>query len=1139
VVVAGSTDTTSGIDLAAAYAIDNQVSPIVTDTYGSCEPALGSSGNAFYNALWQQAAAEGITVIVASGDSGAAGCDGAESASPAVGGLTVNGVASTPYDTAVGGTEFADAAAESTYWSPSNSAGNSSAIGYIPEAAWNESCDPSQAASATNCVLGTGNFSLLGSGGGASSVYRKPSWQSGPGVPPDNARDVPDVALAAAAGHDQIVYCTSLGGTPCQINAQENVVGLTLVGGTSVATPAMAGILALIEQKNGALQGQINYVLYNLAQAAGNSCNSSKQTDPTTSNSCVFYDLTSGNNEVPCAGASPGCSSTNSGANGFTTGQKTGVGYDLVTGLGSVNAANLATAWKNVASLPSQTTLSASSTSFVHGTAITLDGAVSPTSGSGSLTGTVSLKTSAYGDCPQILSLGSGGAFSGTVSDLPGGQYNLLAYFAGNAAIASSASAPVAVNVSPESSNATVTINGLQNSSAGYGSPLQVKVTVSGASGQGVATGSVTIEDGTNQVGTTNLASDGIAYLLTGGGAAYAFAPGSHSVTASYSGDNSFNAGTSAAATFSIVKGTPFVIVGTNTTTVTTNQTLGVHAVVAGQGTAPATGSIQFTVDGTAFGSPVALETGGFFGPLPQAATLIPGLAQGTHVIGAIYDGSADRNYASVKSGDPVNELTQTVTVSATAGTKTTTTLAMKTAPVNMGDTGVFTVAVAPLTATGTVTLWDAVGPRTVATAIASGTATVQFPWTQAGSTSLYAVYSGDASNAASTSTAVSFTVLQGSPKVSLAISNAVPAEGQVSLVASVVGSPSNSQLPYPTGVVEFWDSSNNAAARMLIAQTLTAGPGASSVSGARLPLTPGSHSLYAHYRGDTNWQSANSPTIQIAPPSFSLSISANPLLFAAGSNGSATVTITPSGGFSGNVALTCASGGTFLPAGYSCSFGQSTVAVNNAVATTTLTFAPSSSSTTMGARERHPALELVASFGGISFGAVVVLLGIGAFGAVGVRNGRNFFVACGLVVCICAAALGCGGGGGGGGGGPFTTTTTMVSTNLHAPFGTPVNFTVTVKPSGSATPSGMVQLYDNGQAYLSSVNVSAGIATFLATSLPVGMHSLTAKYLGDTQSLASTSAPINQVITGQVPLQISGVSGGNTETVNFTVVVN
>ena len=238
-------------------------------------------------------------------------------------------------------------------------------------------------------------------------------------------------------------------------------------------------------------------------------------------------------------------------------------------------------------------------------------------------------------------------------------------------------------------------------------------------------------------------------------------------------------------------------------------------------------------------------------------------------------------------------------------------------------------------------------------------------------------------------------------------------------------------------------------------------------------------------------------------------------------------------------MALTCASGGTFSPAGYSCSFGQSTVAVNNAVATTTLTFAPSSSSTTMGARARRPALELVASFGGISLGAVVVLLGIGAFGAVGVRNGRNFFVACGLVVSICAAALGCGGGGGGGGGGPFTTTTTMVSTNLHAPFGTPVTFTVTVKPSGAATPSGMVQLYDNGRAYLSSVNVSAGIATFLATSLPVGMHSLTAKYLGDTHTLASTSAPINQVITGQVPLEISGVSGGSTETVNFAVVVN
>lgn len=1135
-VVAGSTDTTSGVDLAAAYAVDNQISPIVTDTYGGCEQALGSSGNAFYNALWQQAAAEGITVLVASGDNGAAGCDSAESFSPAVNGLAVNGVASTPYNVAVGGTEFADVTAQSTYWNQANSANYSSAIGYIPEAAWNESCDPLQAASATNCVLGTGNFSLLASAGGSSTVYPKPSWQSGPGVPADNARDVPDVALAAAAGHDEIVYCTSLSGTPCQINAQQDVVGLTLVGGTSVATPAMAGILALIEQKHGVLQGQINNVLYKLAQVSGNSCNSSNQTNPATANFCVFYDVTSGNNQVPCAGASPGCSSTQSGTDGFTTGQIAGAGYDLVTGLGSVNATNLAAAWKNLTLAPSETTLSASSTTFVHGTGVTLNGAVYPGSGTGSPTGTVSIKTSAYGDCPQTLLLGTGGAYSGTVSDLPGGQYNVLAYYPGDATYASSESSPVAVKITPENSNATVTINGLQNSAAGYGAPLQVKVAIVGASGHGVATGPVTIQDGTNQVGTSNLASDGTAYFLTGGGAAYAFAPGPHSVTAAYSGDSSFNASTSAAVTFTIAKGTPFVIVGANTTTLAVGQTLGVHAVVAGQGTSPATGTIQFTVDGTAYGAPITLQTGGFFGPLPQAATLIPNLTQGAHVIGASYDGSADPNYSSVASGDPVNELTQTVTVATATGAKTTTTLIMKTAPMNMGDTGVFTVTVTPGTATGTVTLWDAVGPRTVATSIASGTATVQFPWTQAGSTSLYAVYSGDSADAGSASTAVSFTVQKSLPLVSLAVPATIPVDGQSSLIASVVGSPANSQLPYPTGVVEFWDSFNAAAAKMLIAQTLTAGPGGTSVSGARLQLTPGSHSLYAHYRGDTNWQSANSATMQIAPPSFSLSVSPLPVAFAAGSVGSGTVTITPSGGFTGTVTLSCASGGTFLPAGYSCSLGQTNVTVNNAVTSTTLSFTPLSATTARLVRGQAVPVPASTAWRA-SFVAGLIFLGIFAFGAGSVKNSDNFFLACGLVLLVSGVVFGCSGGGGGGG--LFTTTTTIVSTNLHAAFGTPVTFTVTVKPNGAATPTGVVQLYDNGKAYASRVSVSAGIATFLATSLPAGVHSFTANYLGDTHTLPSTSAPISQVITGPVPLQISGVSNGNTETVNFTVVVN
>ena len=1137
-VVAGSTDTTSGVDLAAAYAIDNELAPILTYTYGTCEQTLGSAGNTFYNALWQQAAAEGITVLVAAGDSGSAGCDSPSAGVPAVQGMQVNGVASTPYNVAVGGTEFADGAQAATYWNGTNAENYSSAIGYIPEAAWNESCDPGQPVSGTNCTFQSGNFSLLAGGGGASTVYPKPVWQTGTGVPADSARDLPDVALAAASGHDEAVFCTSLEGSPCQIDGQQQVVGLTLVGGTSASTPEMAGILALVEQKNGTFQGQVNYVLYRLAQTNGNSCNSSNETNPTAQTSCVFYDVTSGSNAVPCAGGTLNCSSAQSGTNGFLTGELAGPGYDLATGLGSVNAANLVAAWKNVVLAQSQTTLQASSASFAHGTAVTLNGSVAAAgTGNGTPTGAVSLKTDQYGDPAPPLPLASGGAFSGTVSDLPGGQYDLFAYYAGDATFAASTSGVLAMNVTPENSVTTLAASGLQNGATGYGSPLQLSASVAGVSGQGIATGSVTIQDAGNLVGTYALSSNGSANFPTGGGSAISFAPGTHSLTAVYSGDNSFNASTSAALAFTVGKGTPFVVVGVNTASIPIGGTLGAHAVVAGQGTAAATGSVQFTVDGVASGAPIALQTGGFFGTQAQASALLSNLPLGSHIIGASYNGSADPNYVSVASGDPNNELTQAVTVGANAGTATTTTLVLQTAPMIMGNTGVFMVTVSPASATGTVTLWDAVGPRSAATAMSQGTATIQFAWTQAGSTSLYAVYSGDAACAGSSSAPISFTVQKGVPQVNLAAPASASGSQQVSLNASVIGNPSNGQLPYPGGAVEFWDSLNGDAAQILTVQQLTAGPGGTSVSSARLKLVPGAHSLHVHYRGDTNWLAADSAAVPLVASTFSLSVSPDPISMAAGSPGSGTVTITPAGGFSGTVALTCATGGTVVPAGYTCSFGNANPQIINAAVSTSLSFAPASSASA-GMKAASSSRIAGMLWGTILGGGLLLWVFVAAEGRE-TQKSSNFLVAFGFGVWVVIGVWGCGGGGGGGGGGPVGTTTVLTSSDLKVAFGMPVTFTVTVKPNGAATPTGAVQLYDNGQAYGSPANVSAGIATFFATSLPVGVHSLTAEYRGDANTQASNSAAIAQAITGTVAMEISGVSNGIVETADFSLVVN
>src|SRR6202030_538023 len=111
-----NTDFVAGVDASAQYIVDNNVAPILSESYGSCEQALTTSGNAFYNSLWQQAAAEGITVLIASGDNGSAGCDDPNTETSAINGLAVSGFASTPFNISVGGTDFDDKTNPTTYW---------------------------------------------------------------------------------------------------------------------------------------------------------------------------------------------------------------------------------------------------------------------------------------------------------------------------------------------------------------------------------------------------------------------------------------------------------------------------------------------------------------------------------------------------------------------------------------------------------------------------------------------------------------------------------------------------------------------------------------------------------------------------------------------------------------------------------------------------------------------------------------------------------------------------------------------------------------------------------------------------------------------------------------------------------------
>jgi len=295
-VISKSTSTTDGVDLSAQYIVNNNVGDVMSTSFGQCESSMGTTENTFYNNTWSQAVTQGITPFVSSGDSGAAGCDGGSATTGT--GAAVSGLASTPYNVAVGGTQFNDTASPSTYWSSTNNSTNqSSALGYIPEMAWNESGNVS------------GGSGLWASSGGTSTVYAKPSWQVCVGVPTASHRYVPDVALTAA-GHDG--YLVVQGHT-------STASGLSSVGGTSASSPSFSGLMALVVQKYNARQGNANTKFYSLANA---------QYTGAAGAATIFHDITSGNNSVP-------------GVTGFNC----GTGYDEVTGVGTVDANSMVNNW--------------------------------------------------------------------------------------------------------------------------------------------------------------------------------------------------------------------------------------------------------------------------------------------------------------------------------------------------------------------------------------------------------------------------------------------------------------------------------------------------------------------------------------------------------------------------------------------------------------------------------------------------------------------------------------------------------------------------------------------------------------------------------------------------------------------------
>jgi subtilase family serine protease len=612
-VVSASTNTTDGVDLSALHIVDNNVAPVLSVSFGQCEQSLGAAENTFYSNLWEQAAAEGITAVVSSGDNGPAGCDADSKTTPASNGPAVNGLASTPFNIAVGGTQFDENGADSTYWAATNSADQSSALGYIPENVWNESCaDPNVC----------GRASLFASSGGVSTIYNKPSWQAGPGVPNDGKRDLPDVSLAAAAGHDAYLLCQD---GICATNSTGQLVNAELVGGTSVSTPTFAAIMALIDQETNSRQGQANFVLYPLA-AGQNAANCNSSTGPQAQ--CIFNDITQGNNDVPGQVGNPAAA-----------------GYDFATGLGSVNAANLAANWKNVIFRSTVTTLLLSSANLTHGQSVTATATVAPGLGTGTPSGDVALLPGSQ----QAVNLGTlnSGSISGAIETLPGGSYSVTATYGGDATFGPSISAGVPITISPEPSSTTFSAflagqsgNSSNSVNSTYGAFLDFQVSVAGASKHGTPTGTLTFSDtfngSTSTLLTSSLNSKGNAQIQE-----TKLALGNHSISVNYPGDPSFSASSAGPVTVNVAKGPTSIILFTPAG-VLPNSTAFFEAIVLPNGAIDPTGTVQFFSGSSTLGPPVTIKN--LVGTLTT-----PQLAIGTYSISAKYSG--DPNFLASTSG--------------------------------------------------------------------------------------------------------------------------------------------------------------------------------------------------------------------------------------------------------------------------------------------------------------------------------------------------------------------------------------------------------------------------------------------------------------------------------------------------------
>jgi subtilase family serine protease len=714
-----STDLVTGIEAA----IDANLVSIFSLSFGACESDIGSSGNAQINGWWEQAAGQGIAVTVSSGDSGSAGCDvtttGKNNTPDATGGLAVSGFASTPYNIAVGGTDFyALSQSFTNYASTTNGAYYRSALNFIPESTWNDSTTQNGAISA-NIPFTSSNANIWSGSGGASAVYNKPSWQAGVGVPADGARDIPDVSLMSGDGTDSAAWLvcddTTAGtGTANCATQSGNSFYFGAFGGTSTAAPAFAGILALVQQKTGSRLGQAAqelYALYNGSHARA-----------------IFHDVTAGNISVPCTSGTPNCA-LNAAGYYFESGYNTNTSYDLATGLGSVDATQLVNYWNSsTGSLLTPTVTITSPTPNPATTAQSVSVPVSVTGSSGTPTGTVTLSGGGYVSAAQTL-VGGKYSFSIPAGSLAIGSDTLTVTYSGDSTYAAATN-----------SSGTVTVNGLTASvtasaasSINSNQPLTVTGTVTGS--DGTPTGTVTLTG--KQTGTVgSYTSPATAINSSTGGYSITIpantfsATGIVMLTVTYNGNSTYNAGATGTASVQMTYvSTPLVLVTTPSSQAYTGESLSVTATVDGSRATP-TGTVTLTSGSYSSGAQTLLN-GSYTFTIP-AFTLSVGTDALTvtyspdSISSLIYSSATGTNYVTESTGSfaltptppaaiaPGGTATSTITVSSSTFYSGTVTLtcALTTSPPGAaylpscsGGSNTLTLSSGVVTGTGSATI--------------------------------------------------------------------------------------------------------------------------------------------------------------------------------------------------------------------------------------------------------------------------------------------------------------------------------------------------------------------------------------------------------------------------------------------------